>query len=70
MATKKRKTTKRTSGGTGSKARTRSAVGVIDVTDDSAEVVIAQVKLLCDNDTEVVFTRAGDRLVMRRQDRE
>jgi hypothetical protein len=69
MATKKRKATKRTSRGAGRSARTRSAVGVVDVTDDSADAVVAQVKLLCDNDTEVVFTRAGARLVMRLQDR-
>jgi hypothetical protein len=69
MATKKRKAAKRTSRGAGRKARTRSGVDVVDVTDDSADAVLAQVKLLCDNDTEVVFTRAGARLVMRLQDR-
>jgi hypothetical protein len=42
---------------------------MVDVTDDSADAVLGQVKLLCDNDTEVVFTRAGARLVMRLQDR-
>jgi hypothetical protein len=69
MATKKGKAAKSTSRGAGRTTRTRSAGAVIDVTDDPSDAVIGRVKLLCDNDTEVVFTRAGPRLMMRLQDR-
>ena len=70
MGTKKRKAARlRGSQSAARSGRARSADDVVDVTDDGPEEVLAQVKLLCDNDTEVVFARVGARLIMRLQAR-
>jgi hypothetical protein len=63
VAARKKKAAKRSS-------RRPAAVDVVDVTDESADAVVGKIKLLCDNDTEVVFARIEARLIMRLQGRE
>lgn len=71
MSTKPRKkSTKRSPRAPSKRTRTRSADDFIDVSDVSADEVMVQVKLLCDNDTDVVFSLEQGKLLLRRQERE
>jgi hypothetical protein len=69
MAAKKAKATKRAARRPAKAARAAATGDAVDVTDESADQVVGRIKLLCDNDTEVVFARVAGRLVMRLQER-